>query len=149
MVLTLSFCLLTGDPFFRLTPSWKDGSKWCTFHRVADYLRGPCGYLGVMQGWLRPQGGVRQGAVGGQQERPSCKCPQHHPCRRPLYLDHAGPHAGDLAPGRWADLQKWRDLMQPYLLCPGAPLPQCSQGWSSSVSNPIPTPDCLSAKHTP
>lgn len=60
-----------------------------------------------------------------------------------------GPHAGDLAPGRWADLQKWRDLMQPYLLCPGAPPPQCSQGWSSSVSNPIPTPDCLSAKHTP
>ena len=59
---------------------------------------------------LRPQGRVGQGAVGGHQERPSCKCPQHHPCRRPPHLDHAGPHAGDLAPGRWAALQKWRDL---------------------------------------
>ena len=26
--------------------------------------------------------------------------------------------------------------VQPYLLCPGAPPPQCSQGWSSRVSNP-------------
>lgn len=93
-----------------------------------------------MQGWLRPQGGVGQGAVGGQQERPSCTCPQHRPCRRPPHLDRAGPHAGDLAPGRWAALQKWRDLMQPYLFCPGAPPPQCSQGWSSSVSNPKPHP---------